>query len=130
MLDNLSVLHDPDGIPVSQSLELVGDQQRGLLGGGMGQGLHHPLFAMGVEAGDGFIQQQQAAGHQQRASNRDTLRLTYRQTTRLIAHGGMDPVRQQGDKLTDPGLVQRQPKLGIAGFGPCQQHIFPQRGGR
>ena len=64
LFDYLSVLHHPDGVPVCQPLELVGDQQRGLLGGGVGQGLHDPLFAMGVEAGGGLIQQQQAAGHQ------------------------------------------------------------------
>jgi hypothetical protein len=46
---------------------------------------------MGVKAGGGFIQQQQAARHQQRAGDRDTLRLADRQTARLIAHGGMDP---------------------------------------
>ena len=108
----------------------MGNQQRGLLGGGVGQCLHDPLFAMGVEAGGGFIQQQQAARHQQRAGDRDTLRLADRQTARLIAHGGMDPIRQQSDKLAHPGLVQRQSKLGIAGFRPRQQHIFPQRGGR
>ena len=63
LFDNLSVLHHPDGIPISQPLELVGDQQRGLLGGSVGQGLHDSLFAMGVKAGGRFIQQQQAAGH-------------------------------------------------------------------
>ena len=130
MFDNLSVLHHPDVVPVGQPLELVGDQQRGLLTGGVGQGLHDSLFAMGVKAGGRFIQQQQAARHQQRAGDRDTLRLAYRQTPRLIAYGGMDPLRQQGDKLADPGLVQRQPKLCFASFGPRQQHVFPQRGGR
>lgn len=111
LFDNLSVLHHPDVVPVGQPLELVGDQQRGLLTGGVGQGLHDSLFAMGVKAGGRFIQQQQAARHQQRAGDRDTLRLAYRQTPRLIAYGGMDPLRQQGDKLADPGLVQRQPAV-------------------
>lgn len=73
LFDNLSVLHHPDVVPVGQPLELMGDQQRGLLTGGVDQGLHDSLFAMGVKAGGRFIQQQQAARHQQRAGDRDTL---------------------------------------------------------
>jgi hypothetical protein len=47
----------------------MGDHQGGLLPGGGVQGLHYALFAVGVQAGGGLIQQHQLARIQQRAGN-------------------------------------------------------------
>jgi hypothetical protein len=79
LFDNLSILHHPDGVPVGKSsswwvtISVVCCVR-------LRQRLHDALFAMGVKAGGGFIQQQQAARHQQRAGDGDTLRLPDRQT--------------------------------------------------
>ncbi len=100
LFDNPSVLHHPDVVPVGQP-SLMGDQQRGLLTGGVSGACMTSLFAMGVKAGGRFIQQQQAARHQQRAGDRAAPGLPT--DARLIATA-VWILRQQGDKPADPAL--------------------------
>ena len=74
LLHDAPVIHHPNLIVVFGIFQLVRYQQGGLLMRSGIQRLHHPLFAVGVEAGGRFIQQQQAARADQRPGDRHALR--------------------------------------------------------
>ncbi len=126
LLHDAPVIHHPNLIVVFGVFQLVRHQQGGLLMRSGVQRLHHPLLAVGIEAGGRFIQQQQAARADQRPGDRHALRLADRQAGGVVAHFGVEPLRQIREQFADVGVFHRLLQLRFVGLRAAQQDIGAQ----
>lgn len=127
LLHDAPAVHHPNLVVVFGTFQLMRHQQGGLPVRGGVQRLHHPPFAVGVQAGGRLIEQQQPARADQRARHRHALRLADRQARGVVADLGLQPLRQERQQFADVRLFHRLLQLRFAGLRVAQQNIGAQR---
>lgn len=115
--------HHHDVVRLHHRMQAVRDHQHGAAPAQSGQGVLHQRLILGIDAGRGFVQQQDRRVLEQRPGNRQALALSARQPRAALTDAGLIAVRQRHDERVRAGRPRGAFQLRGAGVGPRQAQV-------
>ena len=103
--DDSSIVEDEDSLGAADGAEAVGDDDGGLAGEKFVEGLLDLLFALGVEGGGGFVEDQDRSVAEEGAGEGDALFLTAGEAGAFLADDGLVAVVEIDDELVGKGVA-------------------------
>ena len=115
-------------VGVANGGEGMGDDHGGAALHELAQGFQDDPLAGGVQVAGGLVQQQIIRVVHDRPGDGDKLPLSAGEVCAARCHMGVEPVRQQGDEIVDPGLFGDLDQL-VVGDGPfaAVADVLPDR---
>src|SRR6266567_351593 len=126
-LDDLPLFHDHDLVGPANRRKAVRDHERGTPLHQVRKALLDHLLRFGVEAGCGFIEDQDARLRENRASNRDALPLAAREFYSALPHHRVVLIGKGLGKLVDARDSACAHEIFLRGIGPRESYVLTNR---
>ena len=122
-LDDAAVFNDQDLVRAANGGEAVRDDEGGAAAHQVGEALLNQGFGFGIEAGGGFVKDEDAGIGENGAGDGDALALTSGKPDAALADDGVVLVGEGLGKFVDAGDAAGGQKIVLADVGPREHDV-------